>query len=149
MVLCLGNSLPHVLSTSALSKALGDFASVLHPGGMVFIQNRNFDAVMAKKDRWMEPQPYREGNEEWLFQRFYDFEPDGSIRFNMITLKRPLAGEWQSTTTSTHLAPQLLQDLNHALLETGFTNVWAYGNMKGDPFDAAVSSNLVLAATRE
>jgi hypothetical protein len=104
---------------------------------------------MTIRQRWMEPQAFSDGSHEWVFMRFYDFEPDGSIRFNMVTLKRPLAGEWQSTTTSTHLAPQLLQDLNRALLETGFTNVWAYGNMKGEPFDAAVSSNLVLAATRE
>jgi SAM-dependent methyltransferase len=148
-LLCLGNSLPHLLTPSALRSALLDFANCLRPGGLLLIQNRNFDAVMAARQRWMAPQAFSDGSHEWVFMRFYDFEPDGSIRFNMVTLKRPLAGEWQSTTTSTHLAPQLLQDLNRALLETGFTNVWAYGNMKGEPFDAAVSSNLVLAATRE
>jgi SAM-dependent methyltransferase len=147
-LLCLGNSLPHLLTPAALRSALLDFARCLRPGGVLLIQNRNFDAVMATRQRWMEPQTFRDNTHEWVFVRFYDFEPDGTIRFNMVTLKRPLGGEWLSETVSTHLAPQLLTDLNKALLEVGFTNVWAYGSMTGEPFDAAASGNLVLIATR-
>jgi SAM-dependent methyltransferase len=85
---CLGNSLPHLLTPELLSQALADFSLVLKPGGLVVIQNRNFDAVMANRQRWMEPQTAREGQTEWLFQRFYDFEPDGLLTFNVITLRR-------------------------------------------------------------
>lgn len=147
-LLCLGNSLPHLLSEAELKAALEDFARCLRPGGVLLIQNRNFDAVMASRQRWMEPQTYRDNEHEWVFMRFYDFEPDGTICFNMVTLKRPLGREWRSETVSTHLAPQLLADLNKALLESGFTNVWAYGSMTGEPFEPLTSGNLVLAATR-
>ncbi len=147
-LLCLGNSLPHLLTSGELRTALEDFARCLRPGGVLLIQNRNFDAVMATRQRWMEPQAFSDGSHEWIFMRFYDFEKGGNIRFNMVTLKRPLGAEWQSATTSTRLAPQLLKDLNRALLETGFTSVWAFGNMADEPFDAGTSSNLVLTATR-
>ncbi|HID61840.1 MAG TPA: class I SAM-dependent methyltransferase, partial [Anaerolineae bacterium] len=50
-VLCLGNSLPHVLSASNLGVALADFAAVLRPGGLLLVQNRNFDAVLARRER--------------------------------------------------------------------------------------------------
>jgi len=76
-LLCLGNSLPHVLTPEALEETLADFAACLRPGGLLLIQNRNFDAVLARGQRWMEPQSHREGESEWLFLRFYDFEPGG------------------------------------------------------------------------
>jgi glycine/sarcosine N-methyltransferase len=147
-LLCLGNSLPHLLSETELKSALTVFARCLRPGGVLLIQNRNFDAIMASRQRWMEPQTFHDNENEWVFMRFYDFEPDSIIRFNMVTLKRPLGGEWQSEAVSTRLAPQLLADLNKALLDSGFTNVWAYGSMTGEPFEPPTSGNLVLAATR-
>ena len=59
-VLCLGNSLPHLLTPLDLAAALADFYAILGLGGKVVIQNRNFDAVMLQKERWMEPQSHRE-----------------------------------------------------------------------------------------
>ena len=44
-LLCLGNSLPHLLSKADLSAALADFAACLRPGGLLVVQNRNFDAL--------------------------------------------------------------------------------------------------------
>ena len=45
-LLCLGNSLPHLLSPGALQEALLDFSRVIVPGGLLILQNCNFDAVM-------------------------------------------------------------------------------------------------------
>jgi len=59
VVLCLGNSLPHVEDLNSLQNALTDFASCLHTGGLLILQNRNFDSVLEKKERWMEPQSYK------------------------------------------------------------------------------------------
>jgi glycine/sarcosine N-methyltransferase len=145
-VLCLGNSLPHLLTTADLKIALKDFAACLRPGGLLLIQNRNFDAVMAGQQRWMEPQPHSEGENEWLFMRFYDFEPDGLIRFNIVTLKRPLNGDWTPSITSTRLRPQKHKELTAALEEIGFTSMRVYGSMTGDLFVPLTSGNLVLSA---
>jgi hypothetical protein len=45
----------------------------------LLIQNRNFDGVLARQERWMEPQAHREGETEWLFLRFYGKRPE-SVR---------------------------------------------------------------------
>jgi 2-polyprenyl-3-methyl-5-hydroxy-6-metoxy-1,4-benzoquinol methylase len=45
-LLCLGNSLPHLLTPVDLAAALSDFAACLQPGGLLLVQNRNFDAVL-------------------------------------------------------------------------------------------------------
>jgi len=149
LVLCLGNSLPHLLTDAELTAALKDFAACLRPGGMVLIQNRNFDAVMQRRDRWMEPQVRRAGDTEWIFQRFYDYEKNGGIRFNIVTLKQEGVSGWVSSVASTRLRPQLCAELETALADAGFASIHAYGSMTGEDFSVSSSGNLVLTAIRK
>ena len=145
-LLCLGNSLPHVSSYDHLLATLVDFAACLEPGGLLLVQNRNFDAVMENKMRWMEPQTARESGEEWIFQRFYDFEPDGMINFHILSLHRAGGGEWQQTIRSTVLFPLLKEQLTIALERCGFNEIRYYGDMTGTPFEVDKSGNLVICA---
>lgn len=148
VLLCLGNSLPHVLTLEDLGTALADFYACLQPGGLVIIQNRNFDAVLAYHERWMEPQYHREGETEWLFQRFYDFEQDGLITFNIVTLKREGNSSWSQQVSSTRLRPLLQAELIRAMSAIGFQEILCYGAMSGDPFDPNTSGNLILVARK-
>ena len=145
-IICLGNSLPHLLAPTQVSAAMADFAACLRPGGLLIIQNRNFDAVMLQKERWMEPQSYSAGQREWVFLRFYDYDPDGLITFNIITLFRKNASTWQQQVNTTRLYPQREQELTTALHSAGFDEVTAYGNLSGAAFNPASSGNLVLIA---
>jgi glycine/sarcosine N-methyltransferase len=147
-LLCLGNSLPHLLTPVDLAMALLDFAACLQPGGLLVIQNRNFDAVLASGERWLEPQAHREGETEWLFLRFYDFERDGTVTFNLVTLRREGTGEWSQQVRSTRLWPQRRDDLVAALTAAGFGDITCWGDMQGMPFDADHSPNLVVAARK-
>jgi glycine/sarcosine N-methyltransferase len=147
-LICLGNSLPHLLTPLSLAGALDDFSACLRPGGMFILQNRNFDAVLSKHDRWMESQSSREGDAEWVFMRFYDFEPDGLINFNLITLSRTSSGGWSQKVDSTRLYPLLQSELQEALQTAGFREVTSYGGLDGAPFDAFKSGNLVMTAIR-
>jgi glycine/sarcosine N-methyltransferase len=148
-LLCLGNSLPHVLTGGELAAALADFAACLRSGGLLVVQNRNFDAVMAQGGRWMEPQAYREGEKDWLFLRFYDFERDGMLTFNILTLKRAGQGDWRQEVTTTRLRPLRQADMTGTLASAGFHDIKFYGNMGGAPFDPAASSNLVITANNK
>lgn len=149
VLLCLGNSLPHVLSEDELLTALRDFAACLRPGGLLILQNRNFDMVMADMERWMEPQGHREGDREWIFFRFYDYLPDGLIQFNILTLHRthPSAG-WTQRVTSTRLRPLLRVPLTQALQAAGFEHVTAFGSMDGSSFQPGSSGNLIIVANK-
>ena len=148
LLLCLGNSLPHVLSERELLNALHDFASVLRKDGMLFIQNRNFDAVIKQQARWMDKQVHQEDEMEWIFHRFYDFLPDGLIRFNIATLKHETGSDWKAGVTSTLLRPQLHDDLVNQLKQVGFQNIHAYGDIEGEPFSDEKSGNLILTAKK-
>jgi glycine/sarcosine N-methyltransferase len=147
-VLCLGNSLPHLLSHTDMDKALVDFATCLKPGGMLLIQNRNFDAVIANHERWMEPQSHVENGSEWIFQRFYDFDPDGLLTFNMVILKRQGQGNWNQQVIMSRMRPILKVELSLCLFESGFNSLVPYGNMSGAPFNPDKSPNLVIVARK-
>jgi SAM-dependent methyltransferase len=154
-LLCLGNSLPHLLTPADLRTALEDFAACLRPGGLLLIQNRNFDAVLARRERWMEPQAHQEGEVECLFLRFYDFEPDGTLTFNLVTLRREASDAWSGASdawsqqvASTRLRPLLQRDLRAMLAEADFREIACYGDMQGAPFDPTSSPNLVMTARK-
>jgi glycine/sarcosine N-methyltransferase len=145
-VLCLGNSLPHILTAQAVAEALADFAAVLNPGGLLVIQNRNFDLVWTEKERFMPPQAHRDGDQEWLFLRFYDFH-EASITFNMNRLRRTDQG-WEQTVESTELRPIFRDEFAVALEAAGFEGSLFYGSYDGSPFDPSRSGDLIALATR-
>jgi glycine/sarcosine N-methyltransferase len=145
-LLCLGNSLPHVLDAQALTAALADFKDCLRPGGLLILQNRNFDAVMQARQRWMEPQAFHEGQEEWLFLRFYDYLPSDLIDFNVVSLHRASAGEWQQQIHTTRLRPLLEAEVRTGLQEAGFSQIKLFGSMEGQPFNPQASGNLIVTA---
>jgi len=147
-VLCFGNSLPHALGAGDLGDALADFAAVLRPGGLLLVQSRNFDAVLARRERFMGPEAHREGDREWLFVRFYDFNPDGMITFNMVVLRRDAEGKWLQQVEATELRPLTHSELITSLTAAGFTDIVHYGDMQGAPFDPDRSPNLVMTARR-
>lgn len=148
-VLCLGNSLPHALTPQVLAETLADFAACLRPGGLLLVQNRNFDAVLAERQRWMEPQAYQEGDHEWIYLRFYDFpEAEPTIQFNIITLERRANSGWQQRVSATPLYPLRKDALEAALRAAGFGEVRWYGSLNGEPFDTHSSGNLVAAARK-
>jgi SAM-dependent methyltransferase len=144
-VLCLGNSLPHLLTPSDLAATLADFAACLRPKGLLLIQNRNFDAVLARGERWMEPQTHREGDTEWLFFRFYDFASDGKLAFNVVTLRREGEGDWGQQVATTRLWPLRQAELVAALKVAGFGEIACWGDMQGGSFDLQSSGNLVVS----
>lgn len=144
--LCLGNSLPHLLSAEAVDDALADLAAVLRPGGFLVIQNRNFDRVWAERERFMPPQAAQDAHGEWIFVRFYDFHPE-TVTFNMLRLRRADDG-WAQDAESTELRPIFSRDLARALDAAGFEPVLFHGSYDGSPFSPEESGDLIAVARR-
>jgi len=146
-ITCLGNSLPHLTTERALAEALRDMAAAIKPGGLVVIQNRNLDRVLARQERFMSPEVHRVGDEEWVFMRFYDMD-GAQLRFNVVRLHRPGGEEWTARIEQTHLYAWQRQELERPLTEAGLRVVGIYGSYRGEAFDVLESSDLVLVAER-
>jgi SAM-dependent methyltransferase len=146
-LICLGNSLPHLLDETKMAEALVDFKAVLRPGGKLIIQNRNFDSISQVGNPWMDPQTHREVDKTRIFIRFYDFDEDGLITFNILILSSQGGEDFDQQVISTRLWPvkkgKMVQLLEHA----GFENILTYGDLQGSPFLLKSSGNLVVTAT--
>jgi len=146
VLLCLGNSLPHLLNEAEVQTALADFAAILRPGGLLVIQNRNYDRVWAQRERFMPLQTHREGEREWLFLRFMDYH-EHTLTFNGVTLTRE-GGAWRYRVGATELRPILQAELVTWLPAAGFEEATFFGSYDGAPFDAQASGDLIVVASK-
>ena len=144
---CLGNSLPHLLSTSELQAALVDMASVLGPGGLLIMQNRNFDRVLSRQERFMSPEVHADGDEEWIFNRFYDFR-GAQLRFNMIRLHRHGDGDWEAAVRAVPLYAWQRAEIRRELEASGLVVLAEHGSLGAESFEAMTSPDLIIVAER-
>ncbi len=149
-VLCLGNSLPHLLTQADLVAGLRGMADVLRPGGLLVLQNLNYDLRWQRQPRWFGAQGGVLEGQEVLVWRFADYDaPAGRIAFH-IALFRKAASGWQVEVHTTPHRPLFQADLAAALAEAGFTAARWYGRMAwpADPFIPDRSPDLVVVAQK-
>jgi len=139
---CLGNSLVHLSSGDALRLALRNFHCVLEPGGILFIQNLNYDRVMKNRTRIQSIKS--SGTKTYV--RFYDFR-EKSITFNILTIEDK-SGTILHSLNSTELRPLLKNDLTELLGETGFRDIQAYGSLAREEYSVEDSQDLVLISRK-
>jgi hypothetical protein len=149
---CLGNSLPHLVDDSSLAAALSDFASLLRPGGVCVIQNRNYDRLLRDRQRFMPPAAREDADGETLFLRITDFPPvadhaSESVEFTIVTLKKR-GGSWRQTVRTTSLRALRRATVERALGAAGFSSVQVYGSFALAPYDAPDAGDLVAIARK-
>ncbi len=147
LVTCLGNSLPHLLDDDSLREALRDLAQVLSPGGLLVIQNRNYDRLLTEGARFMPVTARAHGADETLFLRLTDIrsgDPE-HVDFTIVTLRKR-EGAWSQSIRSTPLRALRRRLLEESLLQAGFSGIRVWGGYDGSPFDETGSLDLVIAA---
>lgn len=149
---CLGNSLPHLIDDSSLAAALSDFASLLRPGGVLVIQNRNYDRLLRDRQRFMPPAAREDSEGETLFLRIIDFPPSAenageTIEFTIVTLKKR-GGSWNHTVRTTPLRAIRRATIEQALGAAGFASIKVYGSFAMAPYDAPDTGDLVAVSIK-
>lgn len=139
-VLCLGNSLPHLLTQEQLVAALRQMRGRLVDSGLLILHNLNYDLRMQNRPRFFAAS----GNTHTLVWRFADYDDDG-ITFHTALFQWTGSG-WTVEVNSARQRPLLAADLRDALSQAGFGPVEFYGALDGRPFDAAASGDLVVVA---
>jgi SAM-dependent methyltransferase len=151
-VTCTGNALPHADGLAGLRVAVRDFADVLRPGGLCVLHLLNHDRLIAGRLRSMPPVVRESDDGTWVFLRVMDYV-EGGIRFDFLTLHRPLGGweadtEWESSSRrSLHTA--LPSGVVRGELEAaGIGALRLFGNHRGKAFDAAEDESVIVAGVR-
>jgi glycine/sarcosine N-methyltransferase len=151
-VICVGNSLPHLSDDEALRSCLADFSTLLRPGGILVIQNRNYDRLLQERQRFMPVATRVEGDDETLFLRITDFpaacaKSAESVELTIITLKKR-GGRWSQSAQTTPLRALRRRTMESALAAAGFGSVQAFGGYAMAPFDGPSSADLIVVAVR-
>jgi len=139
LVVCMGNTVPHILDPADLRDGFAAAAEALRKGGALAVQTLNYDRILAERERIVSIDT--EGSES--FVRFYDFLPEGLVRFNLLHFSHA-GGEHR--LTSVLLRPYVQTELGALLDQSGFRHVAAYGSLDFAPFDPATSETLLLVA---
>jgi len=142
-LICLGNSLPHILTPEGLVEALSDMRQVVEKGVLI-IQNRNYDRVWNRKERFQPLVAHREGEREWLFFRLIDFHEE-RMTFNMVIFRKE-GGEWGYALESTELRPIFSEELGDLLRQVGFREIEFYGDYRFSPYKREESDDLIAIA---
>jgi len=141
-VLCMGNSLPHLLTRGELVSSLKSFSAVLRPGGFLFLQLLNYARILASKDRI---QSVKESGGV-TFVRSYEFH-EKFVVFNILRLSTK-NGQPVHQLDSVKLRPILKQELLSALEEAGFDDMRFHGSIALDDYHEERSKDLVVRALK-
>lgn len=141
LVVCMGNTLPHLFDKD-LRTGLAAARNALRKGGLLAVQTLNYDSILGGRERIVSIDTQGDVS----FVRFYDFLPEGTVRFNLLQFAR---GNGEHRLTSVLLAPYRQAELAAALKQAGFAPPAAYGSLDLTPFDPLGSDTLLLVAEKQ
>lgn len=147
--ICLGNTLPHLRSESALVSALSGLRRRLLPGGPLCLQILNYDKIFADRQRHL-PLNFRREPDGWVvFLRLMEPREGGEVVFNPTSLKyRPGTASPVEVVASKNVVLHgwTGAELDRLLEAAGFGDRRRYGGMEEEPYQAESSPDLVVVA---
>lgn len=82
-VMCTGNSIAHVKNED-ITSVINSMDSVLRPGGMLYIDSKNWDNILQRKQRFYLFNPLIRDRGRVNYIQVWDYQKDSSILFNYL-----------------------------------------------------------------
>lgn len=142
LVICRGNTIPHLRTLDSLGSAFSAFSRVTQSGGRLILQWLNYDMILNDKNRLVGVS----GDKDEVFARFYDFISHEEIVFNLLILN--YEEKWKSKWISTPLTPWKSGMVTDALNRNGWQDIEIYGDISKSPFNPDKSNNTVVLARK-
>jgi SAM-dependent methyltransferase len=168
-VICLGNTLPHMLSAGELGAALGEMARVLASGGTAILQTVNYDRITAEGGARFRPMTLAPTGEArgraagltentvprtagltagrtagLVFERLYLPRSDGLVTF-VTTLREEGSGRIV-VRSETLLRPMVREELETIARMAFHGEVLVYGDFLFSPWHEASPATVVVAS---
>lgn len=140
-VVCIGNSLAHLLTPTDAAAAVGEMVRVLNPGGFLCLQLVNYDKLAAQGGITFPRVEIPAAG--IIFERSYAPAPGGLLRFQMLLRVRD-EGEFADAVL---LRPVTAAELRQAIEAAGGQNIRLLGSFASEPFTLA-SPALIAVASR-
>ncbi len=140
LVLCVGNTLPHLGGRGELCAFLGKTAAAMASGGRLVLQLLNYESLLGRRPASL-PDIKADG---WTFRRSYRYREDGLLDF-----MTELSSGDETLGDSTTLMPFTVGDVQAAAGASGFSTRGLYSSWKGEPYDALSSVVALVDLRRE
>jgi glycine/sarcosine N-methyltransferase len=148
LIICSGNTLPHLRQSVDLSAMFKDFTRIAAPNALLIVSWLNYIPILRDKHRLIGA---TEGDGK-VFVRFYDFLPDNELGFNVMTLthgSKNSSRTWQGDLITTRLTPWLADDIGMIMRQTGWDDLEIACDLARGDFDPETSKDVVYFAVRE
>jgi glycine/sarcosine N-methyltransferase len=139
-IICVGDSLPHLLSDGGLIRALREMYALLRSGGILILEQRNYDRLAKTRERFI---PMAMRDDEFFFY-VLDYSPK-KIVFNVVNLQTKAKS---FKVYSFEYNPLRRNDLIRLLREVGFKGTKIYGSFQFKKYDADESDDLIAVCKR-
>lgn len=142
-VICVGNTVSHLLDKEALLAMFKESANALKLTGVAIFHILNYQPIMENKSRDLPVKSHiDEEGKEHVFFRFYDYLPH-HLEFNMVVGVKDENG-WQSRSHQLLHHPWTNEELLETAKEAGFTHIMCYGGYDFSDFNPEKSKDLLL-----
>lgn len=138
LILCLGNTLPHLDSKNTVKSFLTDVRKSLSPSGCFIFQIMNFDRIL--KHRNVSFDEIRTASH--IFNRDYEFTADNRIKFKIILTDIKTG---QTESDSTELLPLSRTFLETELSTAGFDIIEVFSGFNGISADGTEFASVYIA----
>jgi ubiquinone/menaquinone biosynthesis C-methylase UbiE len=142
VILCLGNSLPHIQNQRQLQKILQECNQMLSYNGRIICQLLNYNKILKERQRVVNITK----NNHILYIRFYDFLIK-KLQFNILKINENTAPPFY-TLNNTLLNPFTREQLQQSLQRANYSKIEFYGDLNLSDFIEDKSSNLVMIAQK-
>jgi len=147
VVLCLGNTMASIHTSTARRRVFRAFRSALRPGGLLTLQLRDLSTV-PKTGFIFPTRSMRRGREEWILLRRQE-RIETRIRFTSTLLYRPRTDAPWETRTSSSLAEIVPMTAWRAELAlAGFSRIRLATDLRGTPRRGRGAADLVVFARK-
>lgn len=127
LILCWGNTLPHLRNENEIIKFISGSYSLLNKGGLISIQLMNYEKIINEKIKNL---PVKE-TDDFIFKREYEILDSGYLKF--ITEVFVKKSEKTIRDFSFH-NPMKYKDLNELLINAGFSDIKTYPDFNFSEF---------------
>ena len=145
-IYCLGNSLAATGSAEHAERSIAALASVLAPGGRLFVQLLNFEKLRAEKPRVRGPRVCHRDGIDYISSRVYML--DGDI-VEVTNVTHWNDDGWKQFARSGILYAISPEQITRWSASAGLTIESLHGGYDRRPFDPSTSGDLIIVATRD
>lgn len=140
-LLCIGNSLAHLMTEEELSGALAAMRRVLNDGGVAVFQVVNFDRILERGDTIL---PLIE-RDNLRFSRTYRPKNEEFLLFDSVLELKEADGSVNRLENTIGLRPIRKADLERLLVQAGFSQVRTYGDFRYTEYEHSSQATVTVA----